>query len=82
MRVVADLQVGAYPESYVGDTIGQTINRSDPILARRLTRDFVGGGDLVRGMSRVNDFMHALGMTSTLMDHPPAFPEDSLFGHA
>ena len=82
MRVVADLEVGAYPESAVGDTIGQTINRSDPILARRLTRDFVGGGDLARGMARVNDFMHALGMTSTVLDHPPAFPQDSLFGQA
>jgi beta-lactamase class A len=82
MRVVADLQVGAYPESDVGDTIGDTINRSDPILARRLTRDFVGGGDLARGMHRVNDFMHALGMASTVMDHPPAFPEDSLMGQA
>lgn len=82
MRVVADLEVGAYPESAVGDTIGLTINRSDPILARRLTRDFVGGGNLARGMARVNDFMHALGMTSTLMDHPPAFDQDSLFGLA
>ncbi len=80
MQVVSDLEVNAYPESYVGDTIGQTINRSDPILARRLTRDFVGGGDLVRGMSRVNNFMHALGMTSTFMDHPPAFPEESYLG--
>ncbi len=80
MRVVADLQVGAYPEPVPGDLIAQTINRSDPITARRLVRDWLGGGDLGRGMARVNDFMHALGMTSTLMDHPPAFPENSLFG--
>jgi len=79
-QVVSDLEVGRYAERDVGDTIGQTINRSDPILARRLTRDFVGGGDLVRGMSRVNNFMHALGMTSTFMDHPPAFPEESYLG--
>jgi beta-lactamase family protein len=79
-QAVSDLEVGAYLESSVGDTIGQTINRSDPILARGLTRDFVGGGDLVRGMSRVNNFMHGLGMTSTFMDHAPAFPEESYLG--
>lgn len=80
MRVVVDLQAGRYPEAEPGDLIGQTINRSDPITARRLTRDWVGEGDLARGITRVNDFVHALGMTSTLMDHPPAFPEESLFG--
>ncbi|MDP9236467.1 MAG: class A beta-lactamase-related serine hydrolase [Chloroflexota bacterium] len=80
MRVVVDVQSRKYAEPLVGDTIGMTINRSDPILARRLTRDFVGDGDLGTGMTRVNDFMHALGMTSTLMDHPPAFPEESLYG--
>ncbi len=80
MRVVVDLQARKYQEPDVGDTIGQTINRSDPILARRLTRDAVGDGDLAAGMTRVNDFMHALGMTSTLLDHPPAFPQESLYG--
>ena len=80
LRVAVDLQAGRYPEYLVGDTIGLTINRSDPILARALMRDYVGGGDLGLGMRRVNDFMHALGMTSTLMDHPPAFPQESLFG--
>ena len=81
-QVVSDLDVGAYPESAVGDTIGRTINRSDPILARDLVTYYVGAGDLRRGMARVNDFMHALGMTSTLLDHPPAFDGDSLFGLA
>lgn len=80
MHVVSDLQGGRYPEPEPGDLIGQTINRSDPITARRLTRDWVGDGNLAIGMTRVNDFMHALGMTSTLMDHPPAFPEESLYG--
>ena len=80
LRVAVDLQAGRYPEYLVGDTIGLTINRSDPILARALMRDFIGAGDLGLGMRRVNDFVHALGMTSTLMDHPPAFPQESLFG--
>jgi beta-lactamase class A len=80
MRVVVDLQARKYAEPDPGDLIGQTINRSDPITARQLTRDWVGDGDLAKGITRVNDFAHALGMTSTLMDHPPAFPEESLFG--
>ncbi len=80
MRVVVDLQAGKYPEPVPGDLIAQTINRSDPITARRLTRDWIGDGDLATGITRVNDFMHALGMNASLMDHPPAFPEESLFG--
>lgn len=80
IRVAVDLQAGKYPEPEPGDLIGQTINRSDPITARRLMIDWIGGGDEVAGVTRVNDFIHALGMGDTLMDHPPAFPEESLFG--
>jgi hypothetical protein len=79
-RVVVGLQSGDYPESAVGDTIGQTINRSDPILARRLMINQLGAGDLVKGIATVNAFLLSLGMTSTLMDHPPAFPQESQFG--
>jgi hypothetical protein len=82
MRVVVDLQNGKYPEPDAGDLIGQTINRSDPITARRLMTDWVGDGNVFTGIERVNDFMHALGMTSTEMDHPPAFPDESLEGTA
>jgi beta-lactamase class A len=80
MRVVVDLQAGKYPESLVGDTIGGTINRSDPVTARRLIINQIGDGDETTGITRVNDFLQALGMTNTLMDHPPAFEQESLFG--
>ncbi len=80
MQVVADLQGYRYPEPEPGDLIGQTINRSDPVTARRLVRDWLGAGNLFAGIERVNNFMHALGMGDTLMDHPPAFPEESLAG--
>jgi hypothetical protein len=79
IRVAEDLQFGRYPEPEPGDLIGQTINRSDPITARRLMIDWIGAGDETAGVTRVNDFIHALGMTDTLMDHPPAFPEETLF---
>lgn len=81
MRVVVDLQFGRYPEPVPGDLIGQTINRSDPITSRRLVKEWLGGGDLGRGLNVVNEFTATLGMGSTLMDHPPAFPGESLYGY-
>jgi hypothetical protein len=80
MRVVVDLQAGRYPEPAPGDLIGQTINRSDPITARTLLRNYLGGGDLYRGLNNVNAFIQSLGMSATLMDHPPAFFDESVFG--
>lgn len=80
MRVTVDLQFGKYPEQQPGDLIGQTIHRSDPITSRTLVKYWIGDGDLVNGMTRVNDFMHALGMNDTLMDHPPAYPQESMNG--
>jgi beta-lactamase class A len=80
MRVVVDLQAGRYPEPAPGDLIGQTINRSDPITSRRLMRDWVGGGNVYTGLTEVNQYMRALGMNATLMDHPPAYWEESLNG--
>ena len=38
-------------------------------------------GDLGRGLNTVNDFVASLGMTSTLVDHPPAYPGESLYGY-
>ncbi|MEX2246050.1 MAG: serine hydrolase [Dehalococcoidia bacterium] len=80
MRTAVDLQDGRYPEPVPGDLIGQTINRSDPITSRRLVKDYIGGGDLGIGLLTVGDFMHSLGMNDTLLDHPPAFPQESLYG--
>jgi hypothetical protein len=81
MRVVAGLQAGHYPEPQAGSLIGQTISRSDPITARTLMKNWVGGGDLGTGLVRVNEFMQSLGMGSTTLDHPPAFPGESLYGY-
>lgn len=78
MWVVQELQAGTVAERDAGDIIAQTINRSDPILARRMLRDWVGDNNVYRGLDRMNVYLQALGMTSTIMDHPPAFPEESL----
>lgn len=80
MRVTVDLQFGRYPEPQPGDLIGQTINRSDPVTSRTLVKYWIGDGDLGAGLNRVNDFVHSLGMFDTLMDHPPAYPQESLYG--
>jgi hypothetical protein len=80
LHVVTGLQAGRFAEPEAGDLIGQTINRSDPITARTLLRYWVGDGDVLAGARRVNDLTQALGMRSTLMDHPPAFWSESLNG--
>jgi beta-lactamase class A len=81
MRVVQDLQFGYYPEPQPGDLIGQTINRSDPVTSRMLVKSWLGVGDLGHGLRSVNAFIQSLGMTNTLLDHPPAFPGESLYGY-
>lgn len=81
MRVAVDLQAGLYAEPRPGDLIGQTINRSDPITSRTLLKDYIGGGDLYRGLNDMNVFLQSLGMRDTLMDHPPAFFHESVFGN-
>ena len=80
MRVVEDLQFGRYPEPQPGDLISRTIYGSNPITARDLLKGWLGGGDVARGISVVNDWVHALGMNATLMDHPPAYPQESMSG--
>lgn len=80
IAAVQTLQDGRYPEAGAGNLIGGTINRSDPITARRLAKDWVGGGNLFLGIERVNGMMLAAGMSNTLMDHPPAYPQESLNG--
>jgi hypothetical protein len=80
MRVVVDLQLGRYDERQPGDLIGQTINRSDPITSRQLVKYWIANGDLGAGLVDVGKFIASLGMSATLLDHPPAFPHESLYG--
>jgi hypothetical protein len=79
-RVVQDLQFGKYAEPQPGDLIWQTINRSDPITSRMLVRYWIGNGDLYAGLAETQEFIASLGMSSTLLDHPPAFPSETLYG--
>lgn len=58
-------------------TIRQTLWASDATAARELYRA-AGGGDVLAGVRAVNTLLHEIGMTSSLVDHPPAFPHESL----
>lgn len=80
LQVVIDLQAGAYPEPEAGDLIYQTIHRSDAQVSRNLLKYWLGRGDVQAGLRRVNKLYGDLGMTHTLMDHPPAFWNESLNG--
>ena len=79
MRVVMDLQEGRYPESLVGDLIARTIYSSNPITARDLLL-ISGGGNLAAALSSINDLMRLLGLEASLYDHPPAYPQETLWG--
>lgn len=58
-------------------TIRQTLWASDATAARLLYRA-AGGGDVLAGVRAVNGLLEELGMTSSQVDHPPAFPHESL----
>jgi hypothetical protein len=71
---VIDLQDGRYPESAVGDLIARTIWGSNPITAREVL--IKSAGSVPAGVYKINDLMARLGMSSSLFDHPPAYPNE------
>ena len=81
MSVVRDLQAGLYPESDVGGIITHTIENSSAQGGRNLLVK-TGGGDVMRGIDKVNDLIKSLGLSKTLYDHAPGFPDESRFGGA
>lgn len=79
LSVVMDLQEGAYSEAEVGDLISRTVWSSNPITARDLLRK-TGAGDIASGLAKVNRLLESLGLSTSLYDHPPAYPHESLYG--
>lgn len=78
MAALRDVQSGFYPLDEVEALIRQTIYASDAVTGRALY-ERVGGGDVVAGVGRVRELQReVIGMGSTSLDHPPAFPADSL----
>lgn len=75
---VEGVQNGVYLEDQVGDLISATVWSSNPHTARSLY-SIIGGGDVVEGVARTARFIKdRLGLSETLLDHPPAYPGDSL----
>ncbi|MGH2609140.1 MAG: serine hydrolase [Tepidiformaceae bacterium] len=77
IRTLRDVQEGRYPLSDVEATIRQTLWASDASSALRLY-GIVGEGDHAAGVQRVLDMARNLGLTASVIDHPPAFVEYSL----
>ncbi|HEX6031444.1 MAG TPA: serine hydrolase [Tepidiformaceae bacterium] len=76
--VLRDVQEGFYPLETVDATIRQTIWASDATAARLLYRQ-AGNGDVVEGVRRVAALQHeVMGLNSTVIDHPPAFGDESI----
>lgn len=77
VAALRDVDAGLYSLDTVDATIRQTIWASDATAARELYRA-AGGGDVVRGVEAVADLLALLQMTSSNVDHPPAFPAESI----
>jgi hypothetical protein len=71
-----DVQRGA-PFETVDDLVDSTIWSSNAVTARRLF-EIAGDGDTVEGVRRVRDLLAEAGLSATIIDHPPAYPEFSL----
>ena len=78
MSVLLDVQSGAYPLDDVSGLIASTIWSSNTVTARALYRK-TGGNDQYDGVVKVGRLMNErLGMTGTLIDHPPGYPWETL----
>jgi len=77
LQAVIDAQDGRYPLETVDDLVRATIWSSNATTARELYR-IVGDGDATSGVARVSALLKGLGLSEVIIDHPPAFPGDSL----
>jgi hypothetical protein len=77
-QVAIDLEAGKYPLALVDELVRDTTWSSDAVTARELY-EIVGGGDATEGVRIVDDLIRRrLGIGGVLLDHPPAYPDDSL----
>lgn len=78
IAALRDVQAGFFPLDDVDALIRRTIYASDAVTGRALYEK-LGGGDIVAGVGRVRELQReVIGMRSTSLDHPPAFPNESL----
>jgi beta-lactamase class A len=77
-QVAIDLEAGKYPLALVDELVRDTTWSSDAVTARELY-EIVGDGDATEGVRLVDDLIRKrLGIEGVVLDHPPAYPDDSL----
>ncbi len=77
IAAMQDVSRGVYPAARVETLIANTLWSSDAASARQLY-GITGGGQVLKGVLRVQAMADALGMRETFIDHPPGFPAESL----
>jgi hypothetical protein len=81
LQVTIDMQEGKYDSDTVeaiDDLISATTWSSNAATARDLYA-IAGNGDVLTGVTRVDSLMQTrLGLTSSVLDHPPLYAEHSL----
>lgn len=76
LQATLDVQNGLIDEAAVGDRISATIRSSSAATAYELY-GIVGDGDVVAGVERVAALVGELAGDDGILDHPPAFGQDS-----
>jgi beta-lactamase class A len=80
MAVAQDIEAGRYTHDDVAWLVQDAMGPSHTPPARELIR-YAGGGDIGAGIRRINGIMQSLGMTRSVLAHPPAYPwEDYGYG--
>lgn len=78
LTVLVDVQEGAYDLERVDALIRATIWSSNATTARELYR-IAGNGDVLAGVARAAGIANGvLGLDAIVLDHPPAYPGESL----
>ena len=73
MMVVAhDIEIGRYSAAEVEPYVLSAMGPSNTAPARELLR-YAGDGDIGVGINRVNELMQSLGMTHSVIAHPPGY---------
>ena len=76
LSTMYDVQLGLRELSEIDALVTETLLVSDAGTARELYA--IGGdGDVLAGLARVDALLRKLGMTASILDHPPGYPEET-----
>ena len=75
MGVAQDIEAGKYRHEDIADLVESAMGPSNTYPARELIA-LTGDGSIAAGIARINGFMQALGMTDSIVTHPPGYPGD------